>query len=686
MESAKAKYSKFLSPLDLGVFTTRNRLVMGSMHLGLEEAKDGMPRMAEFYRRRAKGGVGMMVTGGIAPNMRGSALPNAAKMSNAKEMKSHIQITDAVHEYDSRILMQILHTGRYAYHPFAIAPSRIKSPINPFSPWSLSKGGIQKNIKAYAKSCDLAKQAGYDGVEIMGSEGYFINQFIANRTNKRTDAYGGSYENRMRIAVDIVDAARQAVGDDFLLMFRLSMLDLVEGGSSFEEVMILGKALETAGVNVINTGIGWHEARIPTIATSVPRAAFSWVTKAAKEHLKVPLVTTNRINSPEVCENILTDGDADLVSMARPLLADPDFIIKAEQQLAEEINTCIGCNQACLDHVFQRKIASCLVNPKACYETDFVNEPATVTKKVAVIGAGVAGMSCAVESAQRGHQVTLFEKSGELGGQFLLAAKIPGKEEFKETLRYFNTQLKKYHVEIKLSSQPTKEELVAEKFEHIVIATGVIPRQVNFSGVDNNPKVVNYADVISGKVAVGKKVAVIGAGGIGFDVCEFLLHPDSNISTDVDEYLKYWGIDKTLVSRSGIENIKREIPEPHRDITLMQRKPGRLGKGLGKTTGWIHRQMLKDGQVKMISAVEYLNANDAGLLIKHQDKEIQLDVDHIVICAGQVSVSGLYEQLNNEQQLAEQSTEVHLIGGAALAAELDAKRAIKDGIYLAKSF
>lgn len=681
MEEKKARYSKLLSPLDLGVFTVKNRLVMGSMHLGLEEAKGGMARMAAFYRRRARGGVGMMVTGGIAPNIRGSALPNAAKMSNAKEMHKHCQITEAVHEYDSRILMQILHSGRYAYHPFGVAPSRIKSPISPFAPWSLSRSGIQKNIKAYVKSCVLAKQAGYDGVEIMGSEGYFINQFIAERTNKRTDAYGGSYKNRMRIAVDIVDAARQSVGDDFLLMFRLSMLDLVEQGSSFEEVMMLGKALETAGVNVINTGIGWHEARIPTIATSVPRAAFTWVTRAAKQHLSVPLVTSNRINSPETCEAVLDDGDADLVSMARPLLADPDFIIKAEQDLADEINTCIGCNQACLDHVFQRKIASCLVNPKACYESDFVEITSVKPRKVAIIGAGVAGMSCAVEAAQLGHQVTLYEKSSEIGGQFLLAAKIPGKEEFKETLRYFSRQLEKYEVKVRLSSLVNKEDLLAEKFDHLVVATGVKPRLVEFTGVKNNPKVVNYVDVISGKVKVGKKVAVIGAGGIGFDVAELLLHEDSSISTDVDEYLKYWGIDKTLASRSGIENIQREIPQPAREIFLMQRKSERLGKGLGKTTGWIHRQMLKDGQVKMLSGVEYLNANDKGLLIRVQGKELQLDVDHIVICAGQVSVNSLYEELKEES-----SVQAHLIGGAALAAELDAKAAIRDGVYLAHSF
>jgi len=420
MNKKNEKYNTLLSPLNLGAFTVRNRLIMGSMHLGLEEASDGMTRMADFYKRRAKGGVGMIVTGGISPNIRGTAVPFAAKMTTTKEMLQHQQITEAVHQYDCKILMQILHSGRYSYHPFGAAPSRIKSPITPFAPWSLSKSGNQKSINDYASSCLLAKQAGYDGVEIMGSEGYFINQFIAQRTNKRSDEYGGSYENRMRIAVDIVDAARQVVGDEFLLMFRLSMLDLVEQGSSFEEVMMLGQALEKAGVNVINTGIGWHEARIPTIATSVPRAAFSWVTKAAKEHLSVPLVTTNRINTPEVCEQLLAAGDADLVSMARPLLADEDFILKAEQDRAEEINTCIGCNQACLDHIFKRQIASCLVNPKACFETEFNDDVTNNPRKIAVIGAGVAGMSCALESAKKGHKVTLFEKSDQLGGQFLL--------------------------------------------------------------------------------------------------------------------------------------------------------------------------------------------------------------------------------------------------------------------------
>jgi len=681
MPEKSNKYPKLLSPLDLGVFKVRNRLVMGSMHLGLEEAKDGMSRMAEFYGKRAQGGVGMIVTGGIAPNIRGAALPNAAKMSTVKEMQKHRQITEAVHQYDSRILMQILHSGRYSYHPFAAAPSRIKSPISPFSPWALSKSGIQKNIKAYANSCVLAKQAGYDGVELMGSEGYFINQFIAKRTNERTDAYGGSYQNRIRIAVDIVDAARQAIGDDFLLMFRLSMLDLVEQGSSFEEVMILGKALEEAGINVINTGIGWHEARIPTIATSVPRAAFTWVTKAAKAHLSVPLVTTNRINSPDVCEKVLTDGDADLVSMARPLLADPDFILKAEQDIAEEINTCIGCNQACLDHIFKRKIASCLVNPRACHETEFVSTPPSKVQKIGIVGAGVAGMSCAVEAAQRGHDVTLFEKSAEIGGQFLLAAKIPGKEEFKETLRYYRTQLEKHNVRLELSRQPTAKELIAEGFDHLVVATGVKPRDVSFDGAENNPKVVSYPDAISGNIEIGKKVAVIGAGGIGFDVSELLLHEHSEISTNVDEYLKYWGIDKSLASRSGINNVQRIIPEPEREVYLMQRTSGKLGKSLGKTTGWIHRQMLKDGQVRMLSDVEYLNVNESGILIRHKDKEMQIDVDHIVICAGQVSVTSLFDELKSET-----SVQTHLIGGAALAAELDAKRAIKEGIYLANSF
>jgi 2,4-dienoyl-CoA reductase (NADPH2) len=485
----------------------------------------------------------------------------------------------------------------------------------------------------------------------------------------------------MRIAVDIVDAARQAVADDFLIMFRLSMLDLVEQGSTFEEVMLLGKALEAAGVNVINTGIGWHEARIPTIATSVPRAAFTWVTKAAKEHLTVPLVTTNRINSPEVCERVLTEGDADLVSMARPLLADPDFIIKAENNLVNEINTCIGCNQACLDHIFKRKVASCLVNPKACYETEFIDGLASESKRVAIIGAGVAGMSCAVEAAQRGHQVTLFEKTNKIGGQFLLAAKIPGKEEFTETLRYFNTLLKKHSVSIKLSEQPKAAELLDQNFDHLVVATGVRPREVDFTGTTDNPIIVNYSDAISGKVTLGERVAVIGAGGIGHDVAEFLLHQNSNLSTDVDAYLEYWGIDKTLKARSGIEGVQRNIPEPSRVIYLMQRKPGRLGQGLGKTTGWIHRQMLKDGKVKLLAGVKYLDANEQGLLIEHEGDEVQLVVDNIVVCAGQISVNSLYEELKDEQ-----STQVHLIGGAALAAELDAKRAIKDGITLAQSF
>jgi len=677
-------YQKLLSPLDLGVFTVSNRSVMGSMHLGLEEDKNSIERMAEFYRLRAKGGIGMIVTGGIAPNLSGSALPFAAKMTNQKEVKQHRNITDAVHKYDSKILMQILHTGRYAYHPFAVAPSRVKSPISPFAPWSLSKRGITKNINAYAHSCKLAKQAGYDGVEIMGSEGYFINQFLATRTNKRHDVYGGSYENRMRIAINIIDAIRQTVGANFLLMFRLSMLDLVDGGSTFEEVMQLGQALEKAGVNVINTGIGWHEARIPTIATSVPRAAFSWVTKMAKQYLTVPLVATNRINSPNVCEEILQRGDADLISMARPLLADPDFINKARNNTSEEINTCIACNQACLDHVFKRQVASCLVNPKACHETLFDKHQTTVVKKIAVVGAGVAGLSCATEAAKKGHQVTLYEKADEIGGQFLLAAKIPGKEEFKETLRYFKKQLNKIGVRVNLSTEAKIDEL-SENFDAIVIATGVLPRKINLKGSvpknDLPSKVVNYADVISGKVDVGKSVAVIGAGGIGYDVCEFLLHSSSSVSTNVDEYLSYWGIDKQLTARAGTENIARKIPNPERTIYLLQRKAGRMGKNLGKTTGWIHRQMLKDGKVNMLSGVEYVEVNTEGLMINKDDKKLQLEVDHIVVCAGQVSNSELYDQLKRTKP-----ANIHIIGGAKLASELDAKRAIKDGIELAQQF
>lgn len=681
MTSQSKPYQTLLSPLDLGVFTVKNRLLMGSMHLGLEEEKGGIQRMARFYADRAKGGVGLIVTGGIAPNLRGSALPFAAKMSNQKEMLIHQPITEAVHEQEGKILMQILHTGRYAYHPFAISASNLKSPINPFSPWKLGKKGILNNIKDYAKCCALAKKAGYDGVEIMGSEGYFINQFLVERTNNRTDEYGGSYQNRYKIAVDIVDAARQAVGDDFLLVFRLSMLDLVEQGSSFEEVIELGQAIEDAGINVINTGIGWHEARIPTIATSVPRAAFTWVTQAAKQHLKVPLITSNRLNTPEECERVLVDGHADMVSMARPLLADPDFMLKAENNQADEINTCIGCNQACLDHVFKRQIASCLVNPKACYETEFDNRMSEQPQKIAVFGAGVAGMACALESAKKGHQVTLYEKSSKLGGQFCLAAKIPGKEEFVETLRYFKTMLDKYQVNIRLNETLSANEIIALEVDQVVIATGVNPRVLNIEGLDESAKVLDYQQAINGETEIGKRVAIIGAGGIGFDVAEFLLHQHSSISTNIDKYLDYWGIDKSLKARAGIENIKRQIAEPERTVYLMQRKTERLGKNLGKTTGWIHRQYLKDGQVIMMSGIEYLAVNEEGLLINNQGKVEQLEVDHIIVCAGQVSENHLYHELNNQPNLS-----VHLIGGASLAAELDAKRAIREGTELAHSF
>jgi 2,4-dienoyl-CoA reductase (NADPH2) len=674
--SESSKYSKLLSPLDLGPFSIKNRVIMGSMHTGLEEESGGMERMASYFGDRAKGGVGLIVTGGIAPSRQGWLSPFGAKMSTKKESRHHRIITEAVHAENSKIVMQILHGGRYSYHPFAVAPSRIKSPISPFKPWALTKLGIIKTMRDFVRSAKLAKEAGYDGVEIMGSEGYLINQFISARTNKRTDSFGGSFENRIRFPIELVKRVREEVGEDFLIIYRLSMIDLVENGSVIDEVVHLGLELEKVGVNVFNTGIGWHEARIPTIATPVPRQAFSWVTAIAKQRLNIPLITSNRINDPAVAEKILVDGDADLISMARPLLADAEFVNKAAAGKPESINTCIACNQACLDHIFERKVVSCLVNPYACVESEMKSETAERKLNVAVVGAGVAGLACATEAAARGHSVTLYEKSSVIGGQFILASRIPGKEEFVETLRYYKNRIEETGVNLVLGTSATLEEL--EGFDDVVIATGVNPREVHFSGTSNNSKILNYPDVIMGKVKVGKKVAVIGAGGIGFDVSEFLLHEGGDLSTNNDSFRKYWGIDNTLTSKGAIDGIDREISAPKREIFLLQRKTTRHGKNLGKTTGWIHRQMLKDGRVKMLGGVEYLEVNDEGLKIQIDGEEKILDVDHIVICAGQVSETTIWDQLKDKM-----GDHVHLIGGANLAAELDAKRAIKEGTAVA---
>ncbi len=672
-------YPHLLKPLDLGFTTLKNRVVMGSMHTGLEEEKNGFERLAAYYAERAKGGVGLIVTGGIAPNFQGRGAPFAAQLSWPWQVARHRRVTDAVHAAGGKIAMQILHTGRYAYHPFGAAPSRIQSPITPFKPWALSKWGIERTIRDFVRCASLAQKAGYDGVEVMGSEGYLINQFIASRTNHRTDEWGGSYENRIRLPVEIVRRVRERVGPNFIIIYRLSMLDLVEGGSSWEEAIQLGRAIEKAGATIINTGIGWHEARIPTIATSVPRAAFTSITRKMKGELKIPLITSNRINMPEVAESILERGDADLVSLARPMLADPEFVNKAAQGRSQEINTCIACNQACLDHVFSAKLSSCLVNPKACRETELVSRPAPRTKRIAVVGAGPAGLAFATEAASRGHSVTLIDSAAEIGGQFNLAKKIPGKEEFHETLRYYSSQLTRHKVRVGLKTRATAESLASGSFDEVVLATGVRPRMPSLQGITHR-KVVSYYDVLTGAKPVGQTVAIIGAGGIGFDVAEFLLHERHSEDPEPqtpEAFFKYWGVDSKVSSRGGIEGVKREIPKAPRKIHLLQRKEGKPGAGLGKTTGWIHRASLKDMGVEMWGGVTYRHVDDQGLHLTRDGKNLTLAVDTIVICAGQDPLREL------EAGLKAKGITPHLIGGADVAAELDAKRAIEQGTLLA---
>ena len=549
-----SKYKHIFEPLDLGFTTLKNRILMGSMHTGLEEEKNGIDKIATYYAERAKGGVGLIVTGGIAPNIQGWTGPFSARMSTNKHAKHHKKITEAVHAEGGKICMQILHAGRYGYHPFNVAPSKIKAPINRFTPFKLKESGVQRTIRDFVNSAKLSKIAGYDGVEIMGSEGYLINQFIAKRTNKRNDKWGGDYENRMRLPIELVKQTREAVGKEFIIIYRLSMLDLVENGSSWEEVVQLGKEIEKAGATIINTGIGWHEARIPTIATSVPRAAFTWVTKKMKEEISIPLVTSNRINMPETAEKILSEGDADMISMARPFLADPEWVNKAEADKSDEINTCIGCNQACLDHVFQQKVASCLVNPRACHETELNYNPTETQKNIAVVGAGPAGLAAATIAAQRGHIVTLFDAASEIGGQFNMAKQIPGKEEFYETIRYFQKQIELHNVEVKLNTKVSLSDLENADFDEIVLATGIKPRELKIEGIDHS-KVLSYIDVLKDKKPVGKRVAVIGAGGIGFDVSEYLSHEGESTALNIDAWLKEWGIDKSMEARSGIEGV-----------------------------------------------------------------------------------------------------------------------------------
>ncbi len=670
-------YPHLMAPLDLGFTTLKNRVLMGSMHTGLEERPNGFERMAAYFAERARGGVGLMVTGGIGPNEEGSVYAGAAKLSTPEEAQKHKIVTAAVHAAGGKICMQILHAGRYAYSPKSVAPSAIQAPINPFKPKELDEEGIEQQIQDFVNCAVLAKSANYDGVEIMGSEGYLINQFLVTHTNKRTDQWGGSYENRMRFALEIMRRVRAAVGADFIIIFRLSMLDLMENGSSWEEVVELAKALEAAGATILNTGIGWHEARIPTIVTKVPRGAFAKVTAKLRGEVSIPLVATNRINTPEVAEQILAENDADMISMARPFLADPEFVNKAAAGKADEINTCIGCNQACLDHTFSGKLTSCLVNPRACHETELNYIPTTAVKKIAVVGAGPAGLAAATVAAERGHEVTLFDSAEEIGGQFNVAKLIPGKEEFYETLRYFQQKLQATKVNVKLGQRVNAQELLAQGFDEVILATGIVPRVPEIPGIDH-PKVMGYLDAILGRKPVGDKVAVIGAGGIGFDVSELLTHSGASTSLDTDAFWKEWGIDLGLEARGGIAGVQPQPAAAARQVYLLQRKKSKVGAGLGKTSGWVHRAGLRTKQVEMIPSVEYLRVDDAGLHISVGGGEPQvLPVDNVILCAGQTPLRELQAELEAA------GVTVHLVGGADVAAELDAKRAIDQGSRVA---
>lgn len=667
-------FPHLLEPLDLGFTQLKNRVLMGSMHTGLEEEKGGFEKLAAFYKERALGGVGLIVTGGISPNLRGRLTPHACQLSFPWQVGKHRIVTQAVHEAGGKICMQILHAGRYGYHPFSQAPSKIKSPITPFTPSAMSSRQVRATIKDYASSAALAKRAGYDGVEVMGSEGYLINQFISSRTNTRTDEWGGSFEKRAQFPIEIVNAIRAKVGKDFIIIFRLSMLDLVDNGSTWDEVVQLAKWLEHAGVSIINTGIGWHEARVPTIATSVPRGAFAWVTEKLKQSVSVPLIATNRINTPEIGEQIIASGQADMVSMARPFLADPEFVNKAAANTPELINTCIGCNQACLDHTFSLKRATCLVNPRACYETEINFLPTSNKKRIAVMGAGPAGMAFSVYAAMRGHEVVLFEAKSEVGGQFNLARKIPGKEEFNETIRYFLNQIKLHKIDLRLNTCLDAKVLETETFDEIVVASGVVPRELSLPGFDS-PKVVDYQQVLTGQATIGNRVALIGAGGIGFDMAHYLCESESS-TLNPEKWLKQWGIDKQYQHAGGLAEPAVDNSD-HRQVYLLQRKTSKMGQGLGKTTGWIHRLVLKQHDVKMKTGVNYDKFDDAGLHIRVGEQTEVLAVDNVILCAGQESNRTLVDEMKAT------GIPVHLIGGVDVAAELDAKRAIRQGAELA---
>ena len=670
-----SNYPHLLAPLDLGFTTLKNRVLMGSMHVGLEEVEGGYDRMAAFYAERAAGGVGLIVTGGISPNDHGVTFHGGSKLDTLEEAEKHKVITQAVHDAGGKIALQILHTGRYSYQAENVAPSALQAPINPVKPHALTSAEVNQTIADFANCAKLSQIAGYDGVEIMGSEGYLINEFIAARTNHRDDEWGGSYENRIRFPIEIVKRTRAEVGENFIIIYRLSMLDLVEGGSTLEEVIQLAKEIEKAGATIINTGIGWHEARIPTIATKVPRAAFTWVTKKLKGSVQIPLVTSNRINTPEMAEHVLAQGDADMVSMARPMLADAEFVLKAEQGRSDEINTCIGCNQACLDQIFSMQIATCLVNPRACYETELIFKESAVKKNIAVIGAGPAGLSFATYAADRGHQVTVFDAASQIGGQFNIAKTIPGKEEFYETLRYFKRKIElQPNIKLVLNHTATYEELSAENYDDIVVATGVTPRELTIEGIDH-PKVLSYIEVLRERKPVGKKVAIIGAGGIGFDTAEYLSHEGESGSLNPQKFYDEWGIDTSYAHVGGLK--QPVLEQSDREIYLLQRKAKAVGASLGKTTGWIHRTGLKHRDVKMIAGASYDKIDDQGLHITVNDQPTVLEVDHVIICAGQESYTAMYDQLKADGK------NVHLIGGAKEAGELDAKRAIRQGAELA---